>query len=435
MNDAPRTFRSTIAEVPALAWIGLIIAMAALSAASGYWLARRADGSSDLMHPLPQRDSSAAASFARRVLYWYDPMVPNQHFDKAGKSPFMDMQLVPKYAEEGAAGGGVRINPNIVQNLGLRLASVELGRFAQTIEAVGNIGFNQRNVAIVQSRTPGFVSRVYGRAPADVIHRGAPLVDLLVPEWAGAEAEFLALVRSGDRDLIEAGRQRLLLLGMPAERVAHVESSRQPQATVTIAAPIAGAIESLDVREGMTVSAGITLARINGLETVWLEAAIPEAAIPEAQSGRVALGQAVEAQLAAYSAATVQGRVIAILPETSVETRTTRVRVELPNPDLRLRPGMFAQLRLNTGDDTPRLWVPTEAIIRTGTRNLVIVAGEANRFEPTEVRIGPEAGAKTVVLSGLKEGQKVVASGQFLIDSEASLRGVLGRLEKTGSEP
>jgi len=428
MNDVPQTFWSQISRVPAFVWVGLIIAAAVLSAGGGYWFARRADNPSNPMQPMAQSDPAAAGNSDRPALYWYDPMVPNQHFDKPGKSPFMDMQLVPKYADEGGAGGGVQISPNIVQNLGLRIAPVELGRLAQPIEAVGNIGFNQRNVAIVQSRTTGFVSRVYGRAPADVLRRGAPLVDLLVPEWAGAQAEFLALVRSGDRDLIEAGRQRLLLLGMPADLIAHIEANHQQQATITIAAPISGAIESLDIREGMTISAGATLARINGLATVWLEAAIPEA-----QSGAVALGQSVEAQLAAYSGETMKGRVIAILPETSVETRTTRVRVELPNPNLRLRPGMFAQLRLHAGDDTPRLWVPTEAIIRSGTRNLVIVATDANRFEPTEVRIGPEAGGKTVILSGLEEGQKVVASGQFLIDSEASLRGVLARLNSTGS--
>jgi membrane fusion protein, copper/silver efflux system len=430
MNEGPRTFKSAIKRVPALAWIGLIITVAVLSAAGGYWFARHGGGPVDLTHSAKQSSSAAAGSSDRPALYWYDPMVPNQHFDKPGKSPFMDMQLAPKYADEGGASGGVQISPNIVQNLGLRIAPVELGRFSQPIEAVGNIVFNQRNVAIVQSRTAGFVSRVYGRAPADVLRRGAPLVDLLVPEWAGAQAEFLALVRSGDRDLIEAARQRLVLLGMPAELIARIQASHQQQATVTISAPIAGAIESLEVREGMTVSAGATLAKINGLETVWLEAAVPES-----QSGPVAPGQTVEAQLAAYSGETLKGRVIAILPETSVETRTTRVRVELPNPNLRLRPGMFAQLRLHAGDDTPRLWVPSEAIIRSGTRNLVILAVDSNRFEPTQVQIGPEGGGKTVILSGLKEGQNVVASGQFLIDSEASLRGVLARLNRPDSAP
>jgi Cu(I)/Ag(I) efflux system membrane fusion protein len=428
MNDAPRTFRSQIKRIPALAWVGMIIAVAVLSAVGGYWFARHGAGPADLTYSVTQSSSAAAGRSDRPALYWYDPMVPNQHFDKPGKSPFMDMQLVPKYADEGGASGGVQISPGIVQNLGLRTAPVELGRFAQPIEAVGNIGFNQRNVAIIQSRTNGFVSRVYGRAPADVLRRGAPLVDLLVPEWTGAQAEFLAVVRSGDRDLIEAARQRLLLLGMPAELIVRIEASHQQQATLTISTPIAGAIETLDVREGMTVSTGATLAKINGLETVWLEAAIPES-----QSGLVTLGQSVEAQLAAYSGETLKGRVIAILPETSVETRTTRVRVELPNPNLRLRPGMFAKLRLHAGDDTPRLWVPSEAIIRTGTRNLVVVAADANRFEPTEVQIGPEAGGKTVILAGLKEGQNIVASGQFLIDSEASLRGVLARLNSPDS--
>jgi membrane fusion protein, copper/silver efflux system len=423
MKDVPPAFRSQIKRVPALAWIGSGIAVAVLSAGGGYWFARRADGRSNPMQPMVQINPPAAGNSARPALYWYDPMVPTQHFDKPGKSPFMDMQLMPKYADEGGAGGGVQVSPNMVQNLGLRIAPVELGRLSQPIEAVGNIGFNQRKVAIVQSRTSGFVTRVYGRAPADVLRRGAPLADLLVPEWAGAQAEFLALVRSGDHDLIGAARQRLLLLGMPAGLISHIEASHQQQATITIVTPISGAIESLDVREGMTIGAGATLAKINGLETVWLEAAIPEA-----QSAAAALGQTVEAQLAAYSGETVRGQVIAILPETSVETRATRVRVELPNPNLRLRPGMFAQLRLYAGDDTPRLWVPSEAIIRSGTRNLVIVEAGADRFELTEVRIGPEAGGKTVILSGLEKGQKVVASGQFLIDSEASLRGVLARL-------
>ena len=424
MNDAQRTFGSQISRIPVLAGIGLIVA--ALSAAGGYWFARQGTSQAAPVH-LSQSGSAPSGSSDHSVLYWYDPMVPNQHFDKPGKSPFMDMQLVPKYADEGGASGGVQISPNIVQNLGIRIAPVESGSFSQPIEAVGSIVLNQRNVAIVQSRTNGFVSRVYDRAPADVLRRGAALVDLLVPEWAGAQSEFLALVRSGDRDLIEAARQRLLLLGMPTELVTRIEATHQEQATITITTPIAGAIESLDVREGMTVSAGATLARINGLQTVWLEAAIPEA-----QSGLLALGQSVEARLAAYSGETFRGRVIAVLPETSVDTRTTRVRVELPNPALRLRPGMFAQLQLHAGDNTARLWVPAEAIIRTGTRNLVIVAAEPDRFEPTEVQIGPEAAGKTVILSGLAEGQNVVVSGQFLIDSEASLRGVLARLNSKG---
>jgi Cu(I)/Ag(I) efflux system membrane fusion protein len=432
--------------IPKQSIVALVVgglALTGFGVGAGYWLARRDDHAMSGMPSAGSAGSTGAtgstsssggalapANRDHKVLYWYDPMAPNQHFDKPGKSPFMDMQLLPKYADEGDNTASLQISPNIVQNLGLRIATVERSRFAQPVEAVGNLVFNQRHVAVVQSRTNGFVSRVYNRAPGDVLPRGAPLVELLVPDWAGAQAEFLALLRNGDRTLIQAARQRLVLLGMSEELISRIESSRQQQATITIVAPIAGAIEALDIREGMTVSAGMTLAKINGLDPVWLEAQIPEA-----QSASVAVGQAVEAHLTAYPAQTFKGQVTEILPETNVETRATRVRVELPNPRLRLRPGMFARIRLDTGEHQPRLSVPSEAVIHTGTRNLVIVAMDANRFEPTEVQTGAEAAGKTVILSGLEEGQRVVTSGQFLIDSEASLRGVLARLNGARSQP
>ena len=416
MTDTSRTFTSTIKRLPALAFI---VVVALVSAAGGYWFAPRSGSAARGASSSP----AAVATADRKPLYWYDPMEPNQHFDEPGKSPFMDMQLVPKYADAGGAEAGVQINPDIVQNLGLRIVSVERAVIAQPIDAVGNIDFNQRDVAILQSRTSGFVTRVYGRAPGDVIRRGAPIVDLLVPEWAAAQAEFATLAKSGDRDLMEAARQRLLLLGMPAELITQIETGRQQQPTITLAAPISGAIETLDIRAGMTVSAGASIAKINGLGSVWLEAAIPEA-----QIGRVAIGQAVAAHLTAYPGETFNGRVLAILPQSNLETRATRVRVELANPHTRLRPGMFAQMRLDTGDGQPSLWLPSEAIIRTGTRNVVIVAAGPGRFVPTEVQIGAEGGGKTVILAGLEAGQRIVASGQFLIDSEASLQGVLARL-------
>jgi membrane fusion protein, copper/silver efflux system len=428
MSGVSQTLRAATGRVTVLTWLGVTVVVAVLSCAGGYWLARHGSSPTEFGHTGGE-SASVRVSPDRPILYWYDPMAPSQHFDQPGRSPFMDMQLVPKYADPGGGDSGLQISSNLVQRLGLRIAPVESGRLAQVIEAVGNLVFNERNIAVVQTRADGFVSRAYGLARGDVLHRGAPLVDLLVPQWAGAQAEFLALLRSGDRDLIDAARQRLVLLGMPGDLISDIEASHEQHPIVTITAPIAGAIESLEIRAGMTVSAGTTLARINGLDTVWLEAAIPES-----ENGRLAVGQSVDARLAAYPGEVFNGRVITILPEANVETRTIRVRVELPNRDLRLRPGMYAQLRLDTGDGTSRLWVPSEAIIRTGTRNLVIVA-DADRFVPTEVEIGPEAGGKTVILAGLRAGQKVVASGQFLIDSEASLRGVLARLSAAGREP
>jgi Cu(I)/Ag(I) efflux system membrane fusion protein len=190
-------------------------------------------------------------------------------------------------------------------------------------------------------------------------------------------------------------------------------------------------IQALEVRAGMTLAQGMTLAKVVGLATVWLEAAIPEA-----QTGLVAVGKPVEARFAAYPGNVLRGRVVAVLPEANAESRTVRVRVELANPGGRLRPGMFAQIRLDAGDAQPVLTVPTEALIRTGQRNVVIVANDNGGFQPVEVQPGREVQGRTAILSGLQPGQKVVSSGQFLIDSEASLRGVLDRLAPpAGAKP
>ncbi|MFJ3044719.1 efflux RND transporter periplasmic adaptor subunit [Herbaspirillum chlorophenolicum] len=397
----------------------LIAAVAAVSGMGGYWIAHRAAGAA-AMHA---ETANPATQVERKVLYWYDPMMPNQRFDKPGKSPFMDMQLVAKYADEQAEGAGVMIDAGIAQNLGMRTAKVERGSLSATVNAVASVQLNDRQVAIVQSRSNGFVERVYARAPGDVVARGAPLVDLLIPEWAGAQAEFLAVLNTHDAALLQAARARLQLLGMPGDLISRVEKSGRPQAVVTIVAPIAGLIQTLDIRSGMTVSAGAPLARINGLDTVWLEAAIPEA-----QAAQVNVGSKLEAHFSAYPGENFTGKILAVLPETNADSRTLRVRAELPNRDGKLKPGMYAQISLGSGKATPSLLVPSEAVIRTGARNVLLVTTGDGRYQPVEVQLGQEADGKSIVLGGIAEGQQVVTSGQFLIDSEASLKGVLARL-------
>lgn len=361
------------------------------------------------------------ASDEREVLYWYDPMVPNQRFDKPGKSPFMDMQLVPKYADEVGEGGGVQIDPAVTQNLGVRLATVEAGSLPSGLTATGVVEFNERHVAVVQAKAAGFVQRVYGRAPADVVAAGAPLADLLIPEWAGAQGEFLAVRRTGDEALIRAARDRLRLLGMSPELIAAVERSGRVRNVVTVTTPSGGMIKTLAVRNGMTVMAGETLAEVNGLDRVWLNAAVPEA-----QASQVRVGETVRASLPAYPGEIFTGQVTAILPQTDAASRTLTARIELANRGGRLRPGMFATVEFG-GQSRPALLVPSEAVIRTGRRALVMVAKEGGRYVPAEVQVGREAGGKTEILAGLTAGEKVVASGQFLLDSEASLAGLQAR--------
>jgi Cu(I)/Ag(I) efflux system membrane fusion protein len=368
----------------------------------------------------------------KEVLYWYDPMYPQQKFDEPGKSPFMDMDLVPRYADEGGNGASMSIDPSVTQNLGMRLATATRESISQSLEATGALMFDERDVAVVQARSGGFVERVYDRAPEDVIEKGAPLADLLVPEWAAAQEEYLALKGIGQPQLLAAARQRLRLAGMPADVIAQLERTGKARPVWTVTSPIGGVLNSLDVRESMTVLAGATLARVNGLDTVWLEVAVPEAQITN-----LAPGQSVTARLPAFAGETLEGTIQAVLSQANLDSRTVRVRVELPNPQQRLRPGMTAEVTLSRNVEDV-LVIPSEAVIRTGRRALVMLAENEGRYRPVEVRIGREFDDKTEVLDGLEAGQKVVASGQFLLDSEASLRGLTAQgLEKpaTSKEP
>lgn len=391
----------------------LVALTAALGMGGGYWLAQQSQAA-------PQ-DLPAAAQGERSVLYWYDPMVPQQKFDQPGKSPFMDMELVPRYADEAGSSGtpAVSIDAAVTRNLGVRLASVSRGQLSRRIEAVGVLDFNARDVALVQARAAGFVERVYQLAPGDVLEAGAPLVDLLIPEWVAVQEEFLAVRRIGEPALLDAARQRLRLAGMPAETIRQLERSGRVNAQQTVRVPIGGVLQTLDVRQGMSVAAGAPLARLNGLDSVWLEVAVPEA-----QAGAIRSGQAVTAYLPALAGEAVPGTITAVLPEASAASRTLRVRVELPNGDGRLRPGLTARVELTDRQEGRVLLVPSEAVIRTGKRALVMLAEAGGRYRPVDVRIGADSGSQTEILDGLEEGQQVVASGQFLIDSEASLRGI-----------
>jgi Cu(I)/Ag(I) efflux system membrane fusion protein len=396
----------------ALLAAGAVIGVAIVGAA-GYWLgAYRALAA-----------SGSETESGRRVLYWYDPMVPDQHFDAPGRSPFMDMDLMPRYADEAANEAGVQIDASVTQNLGVRLATVESAPLSRSVRAAGVLAFNDRQVAIVQSRAAGFVERSYGRAVGDVVVAGAPIVDIRVPEWTAAQAEYLVL-RGAGGDLADAARRRLLMLGMPELLIARVEREGAPRPVATITAPIAGAVTQLDIRAGMTVSTGAPLATINGVSPVWLVVSLPQA-----EAGIARAGGGVRATTPAFAGETFSGRIESVLPAANAMTRSVEVRIALANADGRLRPGMTADVELAETEARSALLIPAEAAIRTGQRTIVIIAGEGGRFAPAEVELGARVGDRIEVRRGVREGQRVVASGQFLIDSEASLTGALERLE------
>ncbi|CAI8692442.1 MULTISPECIES: efflux RND transporter periplasmic adaptor subunit [Burkholderia] len=408
----------------------LTFAAAALLGAGYFAGVRHAAGGAGM-------DAAAAASPAapagatdpktgRKVLYWHDPMVPNQHFDKPGKSPFMDMQLQPVYADEGGGSSGIRIDPGLQQNLGIRYATVRRQQTAAGFDAVGTTQFDESRADVVQSRVTGYIDRLYARAPMQRIAKGAPVASLFVPDWLAPQEEYLALKRGGmDGSLLDASRARMRALSIPDGMIANLDRTGRAQTHVVLSAPETGVVSELNVRDGAMVAPGQTLAKIAGLSTLWLIVEVPEALALNVQPG-----MSVDATFAGDPARHFTGRIREVLPGISTGSRTLQARVEIDNAALKLTPGMLMRVRVEAKQTVSRLLVPSETVIATGKRTIVIVKNGDGRLQPVSVTVGNDVGGDTEVLDGLNEGDTVVASGQFLIDSEASLKSVLPKLER-----
>ncbi len=282
-------------------------------------------------------------------------------------------------------------------------------------------------MSFVQARANGYVERLRVRATLDPVHKGQPLADLYVPDWVAAQEEYLAvkeLKSPGAADLLEGARQRMRLAGMTDDLIKAFEKSGKVQSRFTVTAPIGGVVAELAAREGMTVASGAPLFRINALATVWVDAQVPESLAPQVRPG-----DAAKARTPALPGIAFQGQVSAVLPDVNPTTRTLTARIELANPRMQLLPGMFVTVQLAPAAERDVLLVPSEAVIRTGTRSVVMLAEGEGRFRGVNVEIGAEDGGQTEIRSGLTVGQRVVVSGQFLIDSEASLKSTEARLQ------
>ncbi|MBL8521809.1 MAG: efflux RND transporter periplasmic adaptor subunit [Betaproteobacteria bacterium] len=408
--------------------IAAAILLVLTGTAGGFWLGARKDKPVDhSAHAVAPATNTAAE---KKPLYWHDPMVPQQKFDQPGKSPFMDMMLVPVYADDGAGAGSVAISPRIAQNLGVRTALVDKGALTRDLTASGAVAFDERAVAAVQSRVGGTIEKLHVRAPLDRVAAGQPLAEVLAPEWVAAQQEYLALRNStrADAALKDAARARLLVLGVPEAAIAALEADGRVRPRVTLNAPIGGVVGELMVREGMAVMPGATLFRLNGLSTVWVTAEVPEA-----QAAWAREGASVSLSVPAYPGEVFDGRVIALLPELNTATRTLKARIEVGNAHRKLVPGMFATVAFRSPVSRAVLRVPSEALIQTGRRSVVLVSETAEdgraRFRPVDVESGIESEGYTEIRKGLAEGARVVLSGQFLIDSEASLKASVARME------
>ena len=372
-------------------------------------------------------DSDRADSVSEnepKVLYWVAPMDPNFRSDKPGKSP-MGMDLVPVYEEEGAdqASAGIRISPEIVQNLGLRTAIVKRQDLSRDIEAVGYIGYDETKVTHVHLRTDGWIENLSVKSEGERVKKGDILFELYSPNLVNAQSEYLQSLQRGNRSLIESSTQRLKALGISDDQIALIEKNRSTSQLVTFRASQDGIIAKLNVAEGMYVQPGTTVATLADISSVWMLVDIFESQAPWMREGLNA-----QAYLAFLPGEKYMGRVEYIYPTLDPDTRALKVRLRFSNPEEALKPNMFANVIIQAHPIRNALTIPKEAVIWSGEMERVILIPEENRYQAIEVVTGVESGDEIEIQDGLREGDRVVTSGQFLIDSEASLTASVQRL-------
>jgi Cu(I)/Ag(I) efflux system membrane fusion protein len=355
-------------------------------------------------------------------------MYPGNRFDRPGKSPYMDMDLVPRYAEE-SAGGGIVIDPVQLQNLGVRTVPAELGRLSFSRDFPAEVEFNSHMTARLQPRADGFVSEATPLAVGDRVEAGAPIAVVTVPAWASDQSEYLLLKSQGaGRSLVSGVREKMRLSGMPEEMLAAVDRTGRVQTELAISSPVSGVVTALDVYPGMNVEKGMTLAVIQGVDPAWVTAWVPEKDLHLAR-GRARL------TLPAYPDRAFEIISLETLPRADPATRAVPVRLAVANPEGLLIPGMTARLRLRATEPEAVL-VPTQSLVDLGGDDKrVITRAPDGSFLPKRVSVGRSSRDRTQVLAGLEAGEEVVTVGLFLIDSEANLRGALERLRGGKPEP
>lgn len=398
-------------------WKGVLAVAGTLAVGIGIgvWLGNPRGDGADGGEAVPEGE--------RRILYWQAPMDPSYRRDAPGKSP-MGMDLVPVYADESGTEGEVSIDPQVLANLGVRTAAAEKGPLSRRIETVGYVTYDEDTLHHMHTRVEGWVETLAVRAEGDPVTAGQLLFELYSPTLVSAEEEYVTAVRSGNAGLREASRKRLLSLGVGTDRIQRLAKTLTAEERVQFFAERDGVVAQLGVREGIYVTPATNIMSVADLQHVWVIADVFER-----QAAWVEPGQAAEVVLDYWPGDRWIGTVDYVYPELDPKTRTLRVRLRFDNQDFRLRPNMFASVTILGTATPPVVHVPREALIRGGRVDRVVVALEDNRFRVQPVRVGLESGGQVGIRSGLSAGDRVVVSGQFLIDSEANLDTALGRLE------
>jgi Cu(I)/Ag(I) efflux system membrane fusion protein/cobalt-zinc-cadmium efflux system membrane fusion protein len=370
----------------------------------------------------------------KKIKYWVAPMDPTYIRNEPGKSP-MGMDLVPVYEEEGGEKeptSTIRIDPVTVQNMGIRMAPVVRKPVTKTIRTFGNVTYDETRMVSVNTKFDGWIEKLHVNFVGEQVRRGQPLFDIYSPELVTAQEEYLLAleaqrslgdsafesVRDASRRLLAAARKRMQYWDMSDAQVKRLETTGQVRKAITIFSPSRGVVIKKNALEGQFVKAGENQYEIADLSLVWVDVDIYEYELPYVRKGMPA-----RMELSYIPGERFHGEVLYIYPYLSKETRTVRLRLAFPNPDLRLKPDMYANIRLEAELSGPSLVIPQEAVIDTGVRQVVFVSQGQGRFEPREVKIGVEVnGHQYQVLKGLDAGEEIVISAQFMLDSESRLR-------------
>ncbi len=400
----------------------LWVLVAVIPLALGYAFGR-------LSSPLPDRSVEDAGE--REVLYWKAPMDPSYRRDAPGKSP-MGMDLVPVYADEaGDEPGVVQIAPEVVSSLGVRTAPVRRSPLSRRIETVGYVGYDEDTLVHVHTRVDGWIERLSVNATGDRVSAGQVIFELYSPTLVNAQEELLAALNSNNGPLRRASRVRLAALGMTAAEIERLESERKLERNVKVYAANDGVVAHLGVREGIFVTPATEVLSVAQLDKVWVLAEVFER-----QSAWVVPDQVADVALDYLPGERWQGRVDYVYPALDPQTRTLRVRLRFDNPDLALKPNMFARVTIHGAATPSVVHVPREALIRGGDVDRVVVALGEGRFRAQPVLVGLESGDRVGIRRGLEEGASVVTSGQFLIDSESNIASAFARMEqREGGQP
>lgn len=376
--------------------------------------------------PAQAEASAAPATSERKVLYWYDPMVAGKKFDKPGKSPFMDMELVPKYADEDTALSATKpvisIPAENIQKIGVRTERVGKSSFGGGLRATGIVMPNERARFDIFSQLEGRIADLKYSAEGDVVKKGDVFYTLVSPELAGLQSDYVAALSGGLKDMASAARQRMKLLGVDEITLDRIAKTRQPFEKIPFHVPADGILTKLEIRNGHYLKAGDEIGRIQDLSFVWIEAAVAEK-----DSAAIEIGTAAQV-LFSGAEQPYDAKVDYIYPTVNAEARTVKIRLVVENRGGALKPSAYATVAFSS-DVAERLTVPSAAVLQSSTGSHVIVSLGKGRFQARDVQTGMTGNGKTEILSGLNEGEEIVTSSQFMIDSESSLRESLGKFD------